>query len=371
MASIKKVPTGWRVRWRTPDGRGRSKTFPRKADAQRYLTHVEHTKLSGVYVDPRAGRVTVREYGDAWLASRVSWKPSTRVRYEGILERHIYPVLGPRPLASVRPTDVQSLVTALSSSFAPFTVSAIYRVLRSVYRLAVRDRLVATNPCVEIDLPKVVPRLVVPLTLEQVEAIAQAIGLRYRPLVILGAGAGLRVGEALGMPLSGVDFARRELRVTQQVVTVRRVTSLGPPKSAASFRTIPLADTVAEELAEHLQRYPVAPGGLLVTGNDGAAIPEGRFTHTWQAAVKRAGLAPGIRFHDLRHTFASALIAAGCSVKVVQIALGHGSVATTLDTYAHLWPTDADRTRAAIDGYLRAEVTDAGDQRSAATETGW
>jgi hypothetical protein len=94
-----------------------------------------------------------------------------------------------------------------------------------------------------------------------------------------------------------VDYLRREIRVTQQVVTVRRVTDLALPKSSASIRTIPLADTVAAELAIHLERHPVGPSGLLVTGDDGAPIPEGRFTHTWQRAVKNAGLPLGTRFH--------------------------------------------------------------------------
>lgn len=80
---------------------------------------------------------------------------------------------------------------------------------------------------------------------------------------------------------------------------------------------------------------------------DGEPVGYNTFGNHWRAAVKRAGLEP-MRYHTLRHHFASALISSGCSVKAVQKALGHESAATTLDTYGHLWPGDEDRIRAAI-----------------------
>jgi integrase len=128
-----------------------------------------------------------------------------------------------------------------------------------------------------------------------------------------------------------------------------------PPKTAASVRTVPLADAVLAELAA-LVDGPLAPGALFVADN-GAPIPQNRFSQTWARAVKRVGLPKGTRFHDLRHTYASALIAAGCSVKVVQSHLGHTSAAITRDTYSHLWPTDDDRSRAAVQSFFQGAVS--------------
>lgn len=352
MSSINKTAAGvWRARWRTPEGASRSKTFDRKVDADNWLTHTEHSKLAGVYVDPSAGQVRFNEYATSWLESQV-WRPSTQVRVEGVVKHHLVPVLGSRPLSSVTPSVVQTLVKQLSTSLAPGTTKGVYTVLTAIYRAAVRDRLVTSSPCVSIKLPRVEGRRVEPLSVEAVEAVADAVGIKYRPLVILGAGAGLRVGEALGLRVDSIDFLRRQLTVTQQAVTVRRVTSLAPPKTSASVRTVPLADFVVGELAEYVKRFPAGPLGLLVADVDGNPIPQNRFSQTWARSLAKAGLPAGTRFHDLRHTYASALINAGCSVKSVQCALGHESAATTLNTYAHLWPDDSERARGAIESFL-------------------
>jgi integrase len=94
-----------------------------------------------------------------------------------------------------------------------------------------------------------------------------------------------------------------------------------------------------------------------VADKDGSPIPQNRFSQTWSRAVRRAGLPAGTRFHDLRHTYASALIASGCSVKVVQAHLGHKSAAITLDVYSHLWPSDDDRSRSAVDAFFSGAVS--------------
>jgi integrase len=118
------------------------------------------------------------------------------------------------------------------------------------------------------------------------------------------------------------------------------------------MRTVPVGNALLTDLAGWLERNPRSPHELLVAEDSGAPIPQNRFSQTWARAVERVGLPAGTRYHDLRHTFASALIAAGCSVKAVQTALGHESATTTLNTYAHLWPSDSDRTRAALDAFL-------------------
>ena len=154
-----------------------------------------------------------------------------------------------------------------------------------------------------------------------------------------------------------VDFLGRQLFVTQQSLTVSKVTSIAPPKTEASTRTVPLADSVVTELAAYLRDHKPGHLGLLVADGEGNPIPQNRFSQTWSRAVQKAGLPAGTRFHDLRHTFASALIASGCSVKAVQAALGHESAAVTLDTYSHLWPDDDDRTRAAVEAFLGGRVS--------------
>ena len=350
MAHVEKRGQGrWRARYRDPDGRERSRTFDRKSDAERFLTGVEHSKLVGTYIDPRAGRMTFGEYAQVWLATRVH-RPSTAARVESDLRVHAVPELGSRPLAAVRHSEVQGWVRGLSEALAPGTVENIFRTVSAVFRSAVRDRILAVNPCEAVVLPRRAHIEVVPPTVHEVQVILEAMPVSYRITGVLAAGAGLRQGEALGLTVDRVDFLRRQLRIDRQLVTPSRGDPhLAPPKSDASTRLVPLADVVLEALAEHLRSFPAGPSGLVVTYSDGRPVRRNRFGAMWRQSITRAGLSEGVRYHDLRHHFASALIAGGCSVKVVQKALGHASARETLDTYGHLWPDSEDLTRRSID----------------------
>jgi hypothetical protein len=141
MGSIDKTPIGWRARWRTPDGASRSKTFSRQIDAQRHLTAVEQSKLTGGYVDPRAGRITSRSFAEQWRPVQIH-RPSTATKVEGILRRHVYPRIGARPIGDVRPSELQSLVKALTQTLVPHTVEVIYGCVSSIFKAAVADQII-------------------------------------------------------------------------------------------------------------------------------------------------------------------------------------------------------------------------------------
>jgi integrase len=151
-----------------------------------------------------------------------------------------------------------------------------------------------------------------------------------------------------------VDFLRRSLRVDRQLVRARgQGVTLAPPKTQASYRSVPLAATIADVLAAHLSRWPAADEpGLIFTNERGAPIQQHPFAVVWEAAARRAAVPPWATPHDTRHYFASVLIRSGASVKVVQARLGHSSAKTTLDVYGHLFADEEDRTRAAIDAEL-------------------
>lgn len=179
-----------------------------------------------------------------------------------------------------------------------------------------------------------------------VRAALEAAPTWFRPAVLLGAGAGLRQAEASGLTADRIDWLGRTIRVDRQWLS--RSAAFGPPKTASSIRTIPVSDALLAELGHLVGRRH---GGFVVTRDD-EATSSNLFAYTWRAITKAAGLDPALRFHHLRHAYASALIAEGCSVKAVQRALGHGSATTTLNTYAHLWPGDDDRIRRAADTFL-------------------
>jgi integrase len=166
---------------------------------------------------------------------------------------------------------------------------------------------------------------------------------------------GLRQGECFGLTVDRVDFLRRHVRVDRQLVSVRGETpEFGPPKSRASYRTVPMPDLVAVTLSDHLARYRAGRVGLVFSNRAGDPLRRSNFGDMWRRAVTAAGLPAWATFHDLRHFYASLLIARGCSVKTVQRRLGHQSATETLDTYGHLWPDSDDETRSAVDHVLSA-----------------
>lgn len=352
MASIKKRDNGmWRARYRDAAGKEHARHFGRKVDAQRWIDEVTASVVTGQYVDPRAGKVTVREYAAQWQAAQV-WRDKTARRVESAMRLHVLPTLGDRAVSSVRPTDVQGLVKRWSDDLSPSTVRVVFAVLRGLFKAAVQDRIIPASPCVGAKLPRAGggKTLTIP-DVSTVHGIADALPARWSAVAYVAAGLGLRPGEVFGLRVEDVDFLRRSVTVHQQLDDRGRI---GPLKTEASYRTVPLPDVVAQRLAQHLERH--GGGGLVFAGQSGQPVKRNTFENVWRRTVTAAG-AQGLRLHDLRHVYASALIHAGESVKTVQKRLGHSSAAMTLDVYSHLWPDSDERSRAAVDSYL-APVAD-------------
>ena len=354
MAHVDKISTGrglrYRARWRDPDGSEKSKTFDRKSDADRFASKVEHDVNVGGYIDPHAGRVTVREYGQQWRVSQLQHAASTARDVEGALRVHLYPALGDRPIGSVRPSDVQGWVAGLTKTLGPATVTKTYSFLATMMKAAVRDGLIAKTPCVDIHLPKIAKKRVVPLTIEEVAKLLEAVPEQYRPLIHFFAGTGARAREAFGVTLDRVDFLRRQVTIDRQLATRNGEAAWKAPKTVSSVRTVPLDDGVLEALSRHLAANP-RTGGLIFTTPDGKALDVTRAygggpkVGWFRKAARMAGLSDEITLHDLRHFYASLLIRNGANVKLLQARLGHKSATETLDTYGHLWPDADEQTR--------------------------
>lgn len=361
MASIAKRADGqWRARYRDAAGREHSKHFARKIDSQRWLDEVTAAVVTGQYVDPRAGKITLRRYATSWAAGQVGRDNTTRI-IDNALRVHIFPRLGDRPIHSIRHSDVQALVKACSESLAPGPVRNVYDVLARVFTAAVDDRIVPATPCRRIVLPRLEDAEIVPPSVDQVVFLVEAVQPRYRGAVVLLAGSGLRIGELLGARIGDVDFLRGTIRVERQRL---QDNSIAPTKTGKSVRTVPLGQVVIDELAAHLAAYPSEE--WLFTTPKAGPLGYRQWKNVWRRAkAASAGVEDDLTTHDLRHFFASALIAGGASVKQVQVVLGHANAMITLRTYAHLWPGDDDRTRAVMDATLDVLRTGCGlDQPS-------
>jgi integrase len=346
MASITKLGDGrYRARWRTPDGASRSKTFDRKGDAERHLTTVEHDKLVGGYVDPKKGRTTVADYWVVW-SERQPWRNSSRRSVTSLFNRHVLPAFGSRQLSSLRRGEIESWAAGLP--LARRTARQAAQWLSTLFESAVGDGLLATNPSHGAKRPRVDVEPVVPYTDAEVDALRSAAPGWFDVAFTLGLGAGLRQSEATGLTVDRIDWLRRTLTVDRQLVTPKAGDpTFGPPKTARSYRTVPLADAVLEALSRHVQEHGIGRDGLLLHGADGRPVRRQRFGVVWRQLRDRAGL-PTAKFHTTRHTYASTLLSGGVSVPAAADYLGH-SPAVLLRTYAHLMPGDHDRARSVVE----------------------
>jgi integrase len=365
----------WQVRYRDADGQQRKENFARKPDADARAKVVGANLLHGVFIDPKAGRVSLRSYSEnRWLPAQMHLRPNSAELYAQHLGNHIIPLLGDRHVGALRRTDMKAFVAALRKKpaqrqkrgseprlLAASTVVTVYAVLRALMQSAVDDGLIPGNPCARVPLPRVEPRVLKPLTAGEVSALASAITPRYEVAVWLGAGAGLREGEALGLTNPRVRFLERRLLVEQQMQNGE----LSPLKTKASKRVVPLDDVVLQALTEHLARPPLRRRrgakpldgeheDLVITNRCGTPVQRSSFGHCWRQAVDAAGLPAGTRFHDLRHFYASTLIAANLNPKTIQARLGHATLAETMDTYGHLFPDHEDHGRGALDAAFSA-----------------
>jgi integrase len=352
MASIKrhtrksrdgKTITYWRAQFVDPNGKQREKRAPTKIEVQAWLDEQTKEIVSGTWRDPEGKRTILRGYALDHVA-HLPIRQSTRDQYLANLNGHILPTFGDRQLGSIRPSEVRAWAASLDR--APSTNAGIVRLLRSIFNAAVDDGLVALNPVKQKRPRRDAPPHLVPLTVEQVRTLADAIRPDLRAMVLTAAGSGLRQGELLGLTQDRVRWLQREIVVDRQLVTPNRGTpEFGPPKTQRSNRIVPVAAFVIDLLAAHLEAFGTNGDGLLFH-REGERWRRGRMNDAWRDATTKAEIPA--RFHDLRHHFASLLIASGCSVRAVSDALGHSSAAETLDTYSHLWPNDHDRIRDAI-----------------------
>lgn len=358
MPDVDRLPSGrWQARTRV-DGVQRKRSFPRKADALAWLAEVATEQARGTLVDHRAGRVPVVDYARAYVAAR-PYRRSSAVRMRGHLGHLEGTSLGGMALGDVRPSHVQAWATDRARVLAPTTARNLVGFVRSVFEAAAEDRLIGRSPVprrVALPRPDAVER-VVPVTVAEVRAIADAMPARARALVLTQAGLGVRVQELLALRVGDVDFLRRTVRVEEQLDPAERTREA--LKTPESRRTIPLPAMVGQALAEHVAAFGHGgPDGELFTMADGRSLWRyNRVRQMYGRAVAAAGVAPQDGTHFLRHHYASVLLAAGESVVAVAARLGHTTPALVLSTYGHLMPDGEDRTRRAVDAAWSASAS--------------
>lgn len=368
--SVQRRERGGKVRWvaryRDPAGRERSRTFDTKKAGTTWIQDRQREMRRGEWIAPEDQEITIGELVDEW--AQQATKPNSAANRKAL--RDNLGDLDDMPIGAVRATHLEDWAAKLLTGrpwaggkpFAASTVSVMSGHLLTVLDRARRDRLILAVP--EPDLSgagvNVVVRRADILTPED---IARMIDAAHTPMprsparpwmarmILVGAGTGLRVSELAGLRVGDVDFLGREIHVRQQADT--RGTALVALKSGSSARTVPVPQQVVDTIAEQLAHRPRERTETVWAREDGGLHDRSSIGGVLRRLVAMHGLRPAT-MHDLRHYYASALIAAGVPVTGVQAALGHASAATTLRVYAHLWPGAEDVTRraasAALDG---------------------
>jgi integrase len=363
VASIRKLPDGrWQAQYRpVPGGKQITRTTRRKVDAQRWLDEQTTALVTGNYVDPNAGKVTFGAYFERWAARQV-WAPGTeRAMRLAARSATFWDV----PMRLLLRSHVEAWVKAMQTAdrgkgkprgLAPGTIRTRFNNVRAVLRGAVKDRIIAADPSDGVRLPRARradAAMELP-TPEQVRRFLDVADPRFRTFVALCAFAGLRLGEAAAVQAGDFDLRARRLQVRRQV---QRESAAGveirPPKYG-SERTVHLADGLASIVRTHLTHVPGKGSDRWLFRGEHDNPPHQNTVGYWWRKTRTAAGYPSVKLHDLRHFYASGLIAAGCDVVTVQRALGHSSATVTLSTYAHLWPTAEDRTRAGAAAMLAA-----------------
>jgi integrase len=375
MGWVWKERQSWRGSYRDEAGKQHTKSFKRQVDAKRWIATEESKVVRGDWIDPTAGKVTFAAFYAEW-APRQVWLSSTRENADLATAGVTF---GDMPLRSIRRSHIEAWVKNMTARLAPSTIDTRFTIVRGVFRATVADRLIASDPTIGVVLPrkrKAEAAMAIP-TNADVAKVLRAAEPERRPrsrpgftaYVALCAFAGLRRGEALGVQVGDIDFLARTLRVTRQLQRAKPpdvdagknlVEAAGgiavvirAPKYE-SERTIYLPDELVTILSEHVRLHtPKGEPTRWLFGEAGKPWHDNLVDYRWRSTRVDAGVT--YKLHQLRHYFASGLIAAGCDVVTVQRAMGHASATTTLSTYAHLWPTAEDKTRAAA-AAMAAEV---------------
>lgn len=311
------------------------------------------------------------EWLDYWYETycKPNARPATQRTYEGYIRLYLQPRLGSIPLNKVTTSDIQQMCTWMmtearmdqkngDSGLSDSQVINCYSLCDRVLEKAVAEKLIVRNPAKGCKLPPNRPKEMKVLSREDTQKVLiQAKEENYYELFLLEFATGLRLGELMALQWDDVDLVTGELRINKQVNLVGSKLVISEPKTKAAVRTLILPPSVRRVLAEYKTRVNSRWLFPSPKKEDLPIIPSAvsRRLHT---LLEHAGCEQ-VRFHDLRHTFATNALAHGMDIKTLSAILGHVSSATTLNTYSHI--TDEMRQRAAVKidrGIAKAEVQD-------------
>jgi integrase len=363
---------GWCAQYTvyTANGRKRKTLYGRtRAEVAAKLAKALSDREGGITFD--ADSLRLGDYLQRWLED--SKKGSVkRVTYEGYarqVRNHLVPTLGRIKLKALKPAHLRGLYREKSETgLSARTVGYIHATIHNALEQAVKDGLLPRNVADAVKPPQLCKEEIQPLTPAQTKSLLEAVGGetvggdRFEALYVLAVTAGLRQGELLGLKWEDIALDRGLLQVRRTLSNTKGGEPVfSDPKTARGRRSVKLTARAVEALKRHRERQleereEVAGlwqnHGLVFPTQVGTAMSRHNLVaRSFKPLLKRAGL-PEIRFHDLRHTCATLMLAVGANPKVAQETLGHANVTITLDTYSHLLPNMQDEVAEKVNELL-------------------
>jgi len=352
-----------------PDGK-RRRHFEtirgRKSDAQKRLNELLVSLEKGIPVP--SGRLTLAEHLLNWLEGYVktNCSPRTFDGYRSIAELHLIPALGQYQLKHLHAQSIQAYYGKACENLSPRTVAKHHRLLSQALKYAVRQGYLGRNPCELADAPSWKGKAMRTLTPREVEVLLDtAKDNRFYPVIYTAVSSGLRQAELLGLRWRDIDFDMLSISVSQVLYKHNGICEFKEPKTSHSRRRVAMTPKLAlylkEYRAERESLYwhfgePLTLDSLVFGNQEGKPLDPFVLSHDFSRIARQAGL-EGIRFHDLRHTFASLMLLRGAKPKVISEALGHASVAFTMDIYSHIIEGMQEDAMALLDEVLPAGVS--------------
>lgn len=352
--SMHKVENGrYRVRWRDPDEKGRSKTFDRLEDAKRWLAHVRHkTAMNELPLEPMNKISVGGHLVDWWSRKEQELRPRTSSAYESILRLHVPDSLKAQRLTVVTASDIEAALRPLVRQGKFALARKMRAVLSGLFADAVRHGHIVVNPVSHAQMPLRARQtrgnaLRTPmecLSPPSVWRIADAVPPWARAIVLVGGFAGLRWGEMAGLGPEHIDLEACTIRVERAFIEPMRELSIA--KTPSSIRTAIFSESIVGDLAQHLASYSSAE--TVFTSRRGERLHHSNFRRrVWLPALQSTNL-DGWRYHDLRHTYASILIRGAVSPPLIAQMMGHSNASVTLSVYAGFWDEQSQDVRNAL-----------------------
>lgn len=338
--------------------------FRTQREAQKAMREVLSTIDNGSFVEPN--QTTLGDYLAKWLEDKsANLKYGTMRKYKWMINYRIVPALGSIPLQSLSPQHVQSFYNSLrigDNPLSPRSILHVHRVLHEALDRALKWGFVVKNVASAVETPKVTkPEMKVWTAQESLEFLKVARGNRYYVVFALALETGMRQGEILALRWSDVNLEGSELHVK----LTDYLGHVDSPKTIQGRRTIPLTPFMVQVLRSHrvaqakerlFLGHDYQDNDLVVAKQDGTSLRSRSLDNHWYKLLKKSGL-PVIRFHDLRHTFASLMLAAGVSPKTLVKIIGHATIAFLLDTYAHVYKEQENDAANRYQSYLHGNAT--------------